>query len=97
MSHPFIILRVPLEAAVSDPSVALTHLEGLSLFLLLFLAHKSKAESWTRKLLRLKSLWEDRPDGTDVCRPRCQRCSEATLSHRFKECQPPLGRRYIRR
>jgi hypothetical protein len=57
MSRPFVAPRLPLDAAVSDPLARLAHLENLSVFHTLFLAHQSRAESCSRPGLWPRSPW----------------------------------------
>jgi hypothetical protein len=57
LAPPLLMERV--EAAISDPPVRLFCLESLSPFYILFLAHKPKAVSRTRKVLLPRSPWAD--------------------------------------
>jgi hypothetical protein len=52
-----LVSPLPEAASASDPPVRLTCRESLSLFHIFFLAYNSKAESWTRNLLRQRSPW----------------------------------------
>jgi hypothetical protein len=73
MNPPFPASPLSLEAAVSDPPVRLDCLEGLHLFHMLFLTHKthkSTAESWTRKVLLPRSACAD---GHGLCSYRARK------------------------
>jgi hypothetical protein len=52
-----LVAQLPEAATASDPPVRLTYRESLFLFHMFFLAYNSKAESWTRNLLRPRRPW----------------------------------------
>lgn len=57
MYPPCLVAQLPETATASDPPVRLTCRESLFLFHMFFLAYRSKAESWTRNLLRARCPW----------------------------------------
>jgi hypothetical protein len=57
MYPSYLVAQLPEAATASDPPVRLTYRESLFLFHIFSLAYNSKAESWTRNLLRPRRLW----------------------------------------
>jgi hypothetical protein len=86
---PFVAFPIPLNAAVSDPLVKKACLESFFLFHMLFLAHNSEPESWTRQIPWLRSPWPD--DRGHLFRARKRDCQSGGATSRAEQIGPGIS------